>query len=92
MSLFSRLFGGGAAKPEPEAEPEAYNGFAITPTPIREGNRFRVSARIDKEVGGEAKSHSLIRADVMDSQADAVQASLRKARQMIDEQGDRLFG
>jgi hypothetical protein len=89
MSLLSRLFGGGAAKPEPE--PETYKGFALTPTPIREGGKFRVSARIEKEVGGVAKTHVLIRADLMDTEESAVQASLGKARQMIDEQGERLF-
>jgi hypothetical protein len=91
MSLLSRLFGGGgaaAAKPEPEV----YQGFSITPAPIREGSRFRVSARIEKQVGGALKSHTLIRADVFESETEAVQASAGKARQMIDEQGERLFG
>lgn len=96
MSLLSRLFGSGSgeAKPKsaPEADPEIYKDFAITPTPIREGGRYRVSARIEKEVGGQKKVHTLIRADVLDSLDDAAKASLGKARQMIDEQGDRIFG
>ena len=90
MSLLSRLFGGGASKSE--TPPETYKDFAITPTPIREGSRFRVSAKIEKDVGGAVKTHILIRADVLDTEAAAAQASLGKARQMIDEQGDRLFG
>jgi hypothetical protein len=89
MSLLSRLFGGGS---RPQPEPEQYKGFAITPVPIAEGGRFRVSARIDKEVGGQPRSHTLIRADVFESLEGATEASSRKARQMIDEQGDRLFG
>lgn len=90
MSLLSRLFGGsGSAKSEPEGE--TYEGFLVTPTPIREGSKFRLSARIEKEVEGEMLSHTLIRADVIDSQDEAAAASLRKAKQMIDEQGERLF-
>jgi hypothetical protein len=90
MSLLSRLFGGGASKPEVNVE--THKGFAIIPTPIKEGGRFRVSARIEKEVGGTSRVHTLIRADVLDSHDEAVRISLAKARQMIDEQGERLFG
>ena len=89
MSLFSRLFGGGADKPD--AEPESYSGFAISPEPIRDGASYRVAARIEKDVGGEVKSHHLIRADTYESLDAATEASVRKAKQVIDEQGERLF-
>ena len=85
MSLFSRLFGG--AK-DPLPEPETYEGFTITPTPIKEGQRFRLSARIEKD----GRTHTLIRADVVEDIDTANTISTAKARQMIDEQGDRLFG
>lgn len=88
MSLLSKLFGA-RPKPEPEtAKPEEYKGFAITPCPIREGSRYRVSARIEK---GELV-HTLIRADMLDDAETATATSLAKAKRMIDEQGDRLFG
>ncbi|MEP1518266.1 MAG: HlyU family transcriptional regulator, partial [Nitratireductor sp.] len=45
-----------------------------------------------KEVDGVVKEHRLIRADRFAAEEDAVAVSLRKAKQMIDEQGDRLFG
>lgn len=90
MSLLSRLFGGGASA-TPEAKPKIYNGFAIYPEPIREGTRFRISARIEKEVNGEQKTHKLIRADTLEDMDSAVEASIRKAEQVIDEQGERLF-
>ncbi len=35
--------------------------------------------------------HRLIRADMFDDRAAAATAALSKARQVIDEQGDRLF-
>lgn len=86
MSLFSKLFGGGGGAPEPESE--TYEGFKITPNPAREGSRFRIGATIEK---GD-KTHHLIRADMLETLEDANVASIRKAKQMIDEQGDRLFG
>ncbi|WP_435259858.1 HlyU family transcriptional regulator [Thioclava sp. FR2] len=88
MSLLSKLFG---SRPKPAAQehkPEEYNGFTIIPTPIREGSRFRLSARIEK---GD-QMHSLIRADMLDDEITAISASIAKAKRMIDEQGDRLFG
>ena len=88
MSLFSRLFGGGG-KPEPE--PEAHQGFSIMATPIREGSKFRISARIEKEIDGEKKEHVLIRADTVDDIETATQVSLAKARMLIDTQGESLF-
>ena len=94
MSILSRLFGGGGGggKAAPEAEPEMHEGFRIYADPMKEGSRWRVAARIEKEVGGETKTHRLIRADVLDDREAAVAASLGKARQVIDEQGERIFG
>ena len=94
MSLFSKLFGGGGGseRAAPKAQSVEYEGFTITPAPVSEGGRYRIGARIEKEVGGEMKSHQLIRADVLESLDAANEASLGKARQMIDEQGERLFG
>ena len=85
MSILSRLFGGGGA---PEVEPEEYKGFRITPEPAREGGKFRIGARIEKD----GQVHNLIRADMLDDLEGANAASVGKAKQMIDEQGDRLFG
>jgi hypothetical protein len=86
MSLFSKLFGGGASAPEPT--PEDYKGYSITATPHKEGARWRIGARIEKD----GRTHDLIRADVLEDREAADAASIGKAKQMIDEQGDRLFG
>lgn len=94
MSLLSRLFGGGQgpAAAKAKAEPEMHEGFAIFAEPIREGSRWRIAARIEKEVDGTAKVHNLIRADTVEDAETAHGLSLAKARQMIDEQGERIFG
>lgn len=90
MSLLAKLFG---ARPKPAAAAAAhpsedYNGFTITPTPMKDGPRFRISAVIEKD----GRSHTLIRADTLDEESAAIAASIAKAKRMIDEQGDRLFG
>jgi len=90
--FFSKLFGGGDAKSPAQAEPEVYKDFAIFPDPISEGGQFRVCALIEKEIDGDLKSHKMIRADTLGDHGAAVEASIGKAKQMIDEQGDRLFG
>ncbi len=92
MSLLSRLFGGGGGASTPEPEPETYKDFRIFATPISEGGQWRLAGRIEKELDGTPKSHQLIRADMLPSEAAAITATLAKARQVIDEQGDRLFG
>lgn len=88
MPFWSRLFTTSPATPDPRpAGAEDHKGFRITPTPIREGGQYRVSALIEKD----GQRHDLIRADTMASLEEATAISLAKARQMIDEQGDRLF-
>ncbi len=84
MSLFSKLFGGGGTPP---AEPVEYKGFLIFPEPIKEDGQYRIAARIEK---GD-KVHQLIRADLIRDLDEANEASLGKARQMIDQLGDSLF-
>ncbi len=85
MSLFSKLFGGG--KTPEAASAETYKDYAITPTPQKEANGWRIAARIEKD----GQEHTLIRADVIASKDEAEAASIAKAKQMIDEQGARLF-
>ena len=88
MSLFSKLFGAGNPAAPKAAATETYEGFAITPEPQREGSNWRIAARIEKD----GKTHHLIRADQLNSLEECERASIGKAKQMIDEQGDRLFG
>lgn len=85
MSILKRLFGGAPSEPP---KPESYQGFDITPNPVREGQGYRIGALIEKD----GKSHQLIRADTLESPEEASKMSIRKAKQMIDEQGERLFG
>ncbi len=92
MPFWSRFFGGKPAEEPASEAPEEHKGFRITPRPIREGAHCRVAARIEKEVAGVPRVHDLVRADTVASPDEARTLSLAKARQVIDEQGDRLFG
>jgi hypothetical protein len=93
MSILSRLFGGGGGDGDRShaAEPEDYNGFTIYAEPIKDGPRWRVAARIEKESDGAVRSHHMIRADTLESAEAAASASSAKARVLIDEQGDAIF-
>ncbi|MCP4874825.1 MAG: hypothetical protein GY896_05025 [Gammaproteobacteria bacterium] len=91
--LFKSLFGGtsGGAQPKP-SEPVDYNGFTIEAAPINEDGKFRTAGYISGKVDGEIKRIQFIRADQnVDLQA-AIDHSMTKARQIIDEQGNNLLG
>jgi len=47
---------------------------------------------VAKEIGGVIKEHKFIRADRFAGLDDAVEVSLTKGRQLVDEQGDGIFG
>ena len=88
MSLFSKLFGSGE---EPDPETVEYKGFGIFPDPLAEGSKYRLSARIEKTIDGDRKTYLVIRADVFESRDQAESFSIAKAKQVIDEQGERVF-
>ena len=91
MSFWKSLFGGGAAKTEKAAEPVEYNGFTIRPAPYQAEGQYQTAGTIAKEIGGVMREHKFIRADRHPAFDDAVSFSQSKARQMIDQMGDRLF-
>ena len=90
MSIWKKLFGGSEA-PKPAAEAIDYEGFRIIPQPMSEDGGFRICAIIEADVDGETRTHRLIRADVIRDADEAREASVAKAKQMIDQQGARIF-
>ena len=94
MSLLKRLFGLGGGEtqaPSAPAQTEEYEGFAIAATPYKEGGQYQLCGVISKTIDGERREHRFIRADRFASLDDAVQMTLMKARQIIDQQGERIF-
>jgi len=91
MSLLRALFGG-AAKAEKPPEPVEYKGFVIRAEPFKSEGQFQTAGVIEREAGGVRQEHRFVRADAFASYEDAVTFSLAKARQLIDLQGERIFG
>jgi len=96
MSFLKSLFGWGKPALEDGAQAAAaavidHKGFTITATPFRNEGQFQTSGIVTKTIDGVVREHKFIRADRHASMEDAVTFSLAKGRQIVDEQGDRLF-
>jgi len=96
MSFLKRLFGGGgseAGQAAPVAGKEIeHNGFRIQATPFKEGGQFQTCGVVSKEIDGVVKEHRFIRADRFASLDDAIDVAFKKGKQLIEEQGDKIFG
>jgi hypothetical protein len=94
MSFLKSLFGGGKsgeAGPAKAAAEEEYKGFLIKAMPTAAGSEFQLAGQIEKEVGGELKTYNFVRADRLSSRDEAASRAIAKGRQLVDEQGDKLF-
>ena len=96
-SKFSKFLGGlvgagGGESGGPAGAAVEHEGFAIRPDPKREGSQWRMGGVISKEFEGVVKEHAFVRADTFGAKHDADTFSIVKAKQIIDEQGDDLFG
>ena len=93
MSFLSALFGRlAAAQPEKVAEPVEYRGYIIRAAPYKSEGQYQTAGTIEREIGGLRQEHRFIRADAFASYEDAVNFTLGKARQIVDLQGERMFG
>ena len=94
MSFLSKLFSGSSGEPSAPAKAaaeEEYKGYLIKATPTAVGGEHQLAGSIEKQVGGELKTYNFVRADKFSSRDDATAMSLAKGRQLVDEQGDKLF-
>ena len=89
-SLFGKLFTASEDEGTPGASVD-YQGYKITPQPKPQGGQFYTAGRIEKEFPDGVKEHYFIRADTHAGKDAAMQHAVVKARQIIDEQGERLF-
>ena len=91
--LLSRFSGEGAAGPEAAAATAEveYKGYLIRPTPYKNNGQYQTSGTIRKETPEGVKEHKFIRADTYASVDDANAFAIMKAKQLIDQQGDRMF-
>jgi hypothetical protein len=91
--LWNRTFGGGGAteRPAPAAEAIEYNGYRTRPAPYAAGGQFQTAGVIEKDFPDGMKEHRFVRAETHGSRDDAASFAVTKAKQIIDERGDRLF-
>ncbi len=93
MSFLKKLFGGGGAADAPAkpARVAEHEGYVIRATPFQENGQWQTCGMISKEVGGQVREKRFIRADRFPSQEMAADHAIVKAKQIIDQQGERLF-
>ncbi len=88
-----RLTGGGegGAEAAPRGPALEYNGYTIHAAPRRQGGQWLTAGLITKAFPDGVKEHYFIRAETHPSQDDASAFAVVKAKQIIDERGDKLF-
>ncbi len=89
--LFKSLLGAPGAAEEKAGEAVEYKGFSIEPAPLDEDGKYRTAGYISGEIDGETRRVQFIRADQNSDRQAAIDHSLSKARQIIDEQGKSLL-
>ena len=95
MSFLKSLFslGGKSAGKAPTVAKEAdHNGFHIAAMPYAEQGQYQVAGVISKTIDGANREHKFVRADRFGSMEEAADFAILKGRQIIDQQGDRIFG
>ena len=94
-SLWARLAGAGGGTPaeEPRLDAVEYKGYRIRPAPYAATGGYQTCGIIEKEASeGPAKEHRFVRAETHPSRDEAAAFAIAKGKQIIDQQGERMFG
>ncbi len=91
--LWTRLTGGGSTsrQGEPAADAVEYKGFRIRPAPYSARGGYQTAGVIEKDFEAGMKEHRFVRAETHPSKDEAAAFAIAKGKQIIDEQGDRVF-
>jgi hypothetical protein len=90
--IFKSLFGSSEeGKSASKSTVVVYDDFQIIAEPQPSNGQWQVAGRIEKQFGETTKTHRFIRADTLPGETDAANEMVRKAKMMIDQQGDRIF-
>jgi hypothetical protein len=91
-AALSRLAGRAAgASGEPPIEAVEYKGYRIRPQPYRTNDQYQTAGTIERATSEGLREHRFVRADTYRSREDAIAFTIAKAKQIIDQQGDRIF-
>src|SRR3954471_5276434 len=97
-SLWARLAGavaGGEGVPteEPRLDAVEYKGYRIRPAPYAATGGYQTCGIIEKDATeGPAKEHRFVRAETHPGRDEAAAFAIAKGKQIIDQQGERMFG
>ena len=93
MSFLKKLFGGGSTSHVDKSASSAseYKGFTVRAAPYQEQGQWQMCGTIEKTLNGDIQSHRFIRADKFSSHEQAVEFTVSKAHQIIDQMGDTVF-
>src|SRR5687768_779456 len=90
--LLGRLFGSaGAAEAGPAHEAVEYGGYRIRPAPYLADGQYQTAGIIERDSGGEGNEYRFVRAEKHASRDEAASFAITKARQIIDQEGARIF-
>ncbi|HUF45677.1 MAG TPA: HlyU family transcriptional regulator [Aestuariivirgaceae bacterium] len=89
--LWERLMGVRPGEDEVAVQTVEYKGYRIRPAPYQSGSQYQTAGTIEKDFPSGVKEHRFVRAEAHANKDEAVEFSLLKARQIIDQQGDRMF-
>ena len=90
-SLWQRLSGSSGNDDDHAGETVEYEGYRIRPAPFRRNGEYQTAGIIEKEVAGERREHRFVRAESHPTRDGAIEFSVAKAKQIIDERSTRLF-
>jgi hypothetical protein len=92
--FFSKLFGGSSSSSAPASKEhmQKIGEYTVYATPRKEGAQYRLAGRIEHEADGQTLVRNFVRADLFSSETDTVETTFRKAKQIIDQHGQGLFG
>lgn len=95
MSFLKSLFGWGKPRDSDTAaaaKEVEHKGYLIAARPFLENGQYQLAGSVSRSSGEGRQEHAFIRADRFASKEAAIEAAIAKGRQLIDEQGERLFG
>jgi hypothetical protein len=94
-SLLGKFSSGTAAGAAPKAAAPVksieHKGFTVSAAPFEQDGRYQTAGTIEKEIDGGRKQHRFIRADSHPSVDQAVEFSIQKGCQIVDQMGERIF-
>lgn len=95
VGFLKKLFGGGSAAPvdvAAKAPDDVHKDIEIRANPMSEaGGQWRIAGTLTKIEGDEKIVRKFVRADMVQSQDEAISASIAKAKMIIDQNGAYIW-